>query len=242
MSNSVFIWGSCVSRDIIRVTQRFDLAGYVGRQSLVSAMNPGFKDPGPTGLKHTFQDRSLRGDIRSNGPRVLSEKAANADAIIIDLATERRGVYPVKNGFLTRTVELEKSKLLPKYKPGEVIEFGTPLHQELFTKSVEKLREHLTAIRMENRVGIVNHPFAAETSEGRHIIPNLGKTAEEWNELFPAYHEILSSAGFTVFSAPPAELSISSEDHSWGRGLDHYLDETYYFWADQIDDFISRLD
>lgn len=241
MAKSTFIWGSCVTRDIIRVTNRFELAGYVGRQSLVSGMNPGVKDPGPTGLSSGFQDRSLRGDIRSNGKQVITDKAVDADAFIVDLATERRGVYPVRDGFLSRTQELQKSGLLPKYDHGAVIEFGSEQHQELFATAAQELKSHLSALGIANRVGVINHPFAGEDEIGLPAPPSIGMSAQEWNRLFPAYYKILSDVGFTVFNPPPPRLVVTTEDHAWGEAVDHYIDETYFFWADQIEDFIAGL-
>lgn len=230
-----------MARDIVRITEKFAISGYVGRQTLVSGMNPGFKDPGPTGLKSGFQDRSLRGDIRSNGPRVISEKIKGADAFILDLATERRGVYPVRDGYLSRTIELEQSGLRPKFNPGEVIEFGTDHHLELFTDAVQTLKAHLIEHGMENRVGVINHPFAAEDDIGLPTPPSIGKNAKEWNKLFPNYYKILTEVGFTVFDPPPPRLIHSTEDHAWGDAVDHYIDETYFFWADQIEKFIKDL-
>lgn len=239
MANTVFIWGSCVTRDVLRVTGKFELSGYAGRQTLISGMNPGLKDPGPTGLKYNFQDRSLRGDIRSNGRRRIREKASTTDAFIIDLATERRGVYPVRNGYLSRTAELAKSGILPKYKPGKPIEFGTNQHRHLFQSAVETLRADLTEVGLESRVCVINHPFAAETDAGYKLRPSLGRLAPEWNELFPQYHTILADAGFKILDPPPSELIVASEEHAWGRTVDHYIDENYYFWANQIEEFIG---
>lgn len=241
MSKSVFIWGSCVSRDILRVTGKFELTGYVGRQSLVSGMNPGLKDPGPTRLEHAFQDRSLRGDFRSNGRQRIAEKVPNTDAFIIDLATERRGVYPAREGYLSRTAELAKSRLLPQYRTGRAIEFGTLRHRKLFTAAAHTLYSELEKYGMEQRVAVINHPFSSETLNGHQLGPSLGKSSEEWNKLFPIYYEILSDLGFTIFDPPPSELIKTADDHAWGRTVDHYLDETYYFWADQIDNFIDSL-
>ncbi|MGP5573614.1 DUF6270 domain-containing protein [Corynebacterium casei] len=241
MANSVFIWGSCVARDVLRVTGKFELSGYVGRQSLISGMNPGLKDPGPSGLKHNFQDRSLRGDIRSNGRSKIRQYTDATDAFIIDLATERRGVYPVENGYFSRTAELAKSRMLPKYKHGKVIEFGTRQHVQLFRSAVEALKSELTGVGLESRVCVINHPFSSETDAGYKFRPSLGKLASEWNKLFPMYHGILADAGFKVFDPPPSELVMASENHAWGRTIDHYIDETYYFWASQIEEFINEL-
>lgn len=93
MSLNVFVWGSCVSRDIPRVTGEFGVSHYVGRQSLVSGFNrPVPIDfPFPNDLSSRFKIRSLTNDLGSRGPALLRKYATQSDLVLFDLATERRG-------------------------------------------------------------------------------------------------------------------------------------------------------
>lgn len=66
---------------------------------------------------------------------------------------------------------------------------------------------------------------------------NLGLTAGEWNQLFPYYVNVFSENGFAVTPHPPDELILSTKKHLWKLEQDHYVDETYWFWARQVSEF-----
>lgn len=115
MEFNTFIWGSCVSRDIPRVTGAFDVSHYVGRQSIISGFNEptGITPPFPNDLSSRFKTRSLSNDLRSMGPSLLEKYADSTDLVLFDLATERRGIFQIgERKFISNTVELKQSGLL----------------------------------------------------------------------------------------------------------------------------------
>ena len=241
MKRNLFLWGSCVARDVVRVTEQFDLEYYVGRQSIISGFSHGIPDPGPTNLKSNFQDRALRQDFTSNGRKRLTNGLPNADAVILDLATERRGVYQVgEDRFLTNTIELKQSGLLDRFKDHELLEFGSDIHRRLFEKAARSLCNEIDRSGKLEVTAVINAPFTDVAKEGGIIRPNLGKTASEWNELFPEYHAIFRELGITVFDEPPRDLILSTSEHAWGLDIDHYIDETYFFWANQIESLVEK--
>lgn len=242
MTFNAFIWGSCVSRDIPRITGQFDVSYYVGRQSLVSGFNKssGIRPPFPNDFKSRFKKRSLSSDLLSSGPSLLREHARETDLVLLDLATERRGVFPVdNNAFVSNTVELKQSGLreLLGLDDSLLIPFGSELHLSLFTEATQQLSLELRQLGLLHRTLAINAPFAGRTQEGRRLSPNLGRTADEWNAIFPHYFNILSEYGIAITPLPPKDLVLSTKDHLWKQGQDHYIDETYEFWAKQIVDF-----
>lgn len=244
MEFNTFIWGSCVSRDIPRVTGAFGVSHYVGRQSIISGFNEptGIKPPFPNDLSSRFKTRSLSNDLRSMGPSLLKKYADSTDLVLFDLATERRGVFQIaERKFISNTVELKQSGLHDSLKldDSKFIPFGSDLHLSLFKEAAEKLSKTLDALGLLRKGLVINAPFAARTKEGKRLSPNLGRSADEWNKLFPDYFKILSSNGIAVTPPPQRELILSTKDHQWKQGQDHYIDDTYYFWAEQISKFAS---
>lgn len=244
MEFNTFIWGSCVSRDIPRVTGAFDVSHYVGRQSIISGFNEptGITPPFPNDLSSRFKTRSLSNDLRSMGPSLLERYADSTDLVLFDLATERRGIFQIgERKFISNTVELKQSGLLDflKLDDSKLIPFGSDLHLSLFAEATKKLSKSLDALGLLRKALVINAPFAARTKEGKRLSPNLGRSASEWNKLFPVYFEILSSNGLAVTTPPQRELILSTKDHLWKQGQDHYIDETYFFWAEQISKFAA---
>lgn len=90
---------------------RYALVHYAARQSWVSAASPPLAKPENIQLG-PFSTRSLIGDFTSNVPMLLRELGKKSDVILIDIATDRHGVYPVGNSFISNTSELKRSNLL----------------------------------------------------------------------------------------------------------------------------------
>ena len=157
----------------------------------------------------------------------------------MDLATERRGVFELGNGrYVSNTIELKQSQLLEKMaNSAAFIEFGTSRHLELFEEALSKLSSLLEEHELKQRALVINAPFASRTREGKRLSPNVGKRAEEWNRLFPDYFRLISSYGIATTPAPPRDLVVSTRDHLWKQAQDHYVDETYFYWGEQIAKF-----
>lgn len=86
---NVAIYGSCVSRDVLRVHPVAPVAAYAARSSWVSALTPPVAEPdADIGLASDFQARMVRDDFASTAPAALDA----GDALLLDLTDERFGV------------------------------------------------------------------------------------------------------------------------------------------------------
>lgn len=239
MRSQVFIYGSCVARDILRVVPgRFGLVHYAARQSWISAASKSLEPPRQIDLS-PFSARSLRGDFSSNLPYLIRKKAKVSDVILVDLASDRHGVYPVKDSYLSNTGELKRSRALSAMEHGDLIEFGSREHKLLFKQSVSKLKRVMVKAGVFDRVLIINIRFAGQSDNGERVPLARGKTSAEVNSDYEYYYRVLERYGFTLTEVPPAELQIAASQHKWGLQQDHFIDPLYYWWADRIDDFVS---
>ncbi|GAB3595883.1 hypothetical protein CFAEC_05160 [Corynebacterium faecale] len=241
MPTNLFIYGSCVSRDIVRVTQnRFRVSQYVARQTFASSFAPPLPMPEDLpGLDHNFDKRSVMGDISSNLGSAVRRWAPDSDAIIIDIATEHWGVVPIEGTtYLTHSSELKKSGYLNTIRHGTRIEMGTPRHFRLFEIGARKLQRQLSKLGIIESTLVLKTPFATHTTLGKEVPLSKGRKASEWEDIQAPYYELLNSLGFAVTPSPPSELVLSSDSHRWGPALYHFVDDLYFWWADHIDEFV----
>ena len=228
------IFGSCVSRDIVRITEpRFAVTRYIARQSWVSASTAPLADPGPTDLTSPFQQRSLAGDFTSNAFDLIAEAAPESDLILLDIDCELRGVFPLDSGYVSYTPELSRSGALESRNPGPLLRFGTAEHLELFTIAARKLRDVLSTAGALDRTVVVRFPFTDESTTGEEVPLLAGKSGAEWNAAYAPYYELIEDMGFIV-STLPTQLGIATPDHQWGIQQEHYIDDAYRWWADDV--------
>lgn len=228
------IYGSCVSRDIVRITEpRFSVTRYIARQSWVSAFTGPLADPGPTALTSAFQQRSLVGDFTSNAPQLIAEAAPQSDLVLLDIDCELRGVFPLDGGYVSYTPELTRSGALEAREPGPLLRLGTPQHLELFADATLKLRDVLTRAGALDRTVVLQFPFTDESTTGEAVPLLAGRTGAEWNTAYEPYYELIREAGFAM-STLPAALGISTPAHQWGIQQEHYIDDAYQWWAEDL--------
>lgn len=241
MRNQLFIYGSCVSRDIVRVTSgRFGVVHYVARQSWISAAGSSLPYPRNVELSN-FSARSLRGDFASNLNYLLRKDGPRSDVIVMDLASDRHGVYPVDGGYVSNTGELKRSGVLKSLDHGELIEFGSREHRRLFRSAAGKIKRVLESRGLFGRVLVLYVPFAGVAREvGAEVPLARGLTAPEVNREYRYYYKVLESLGFTLTPEPPASMVVTTNEHKWGIAQDHYVDELYLWWAGRIDEFAAE--
>ncbi|WP_022867257.1 DUF6270 domain-containing protein [Schaalia vaccimaxillae] len=243
MRRKIFIYGSCVARDIVRVTRRFEVSQYVARQTITSGFSPPLAiDADLSSVGSNFSRKALQGDLASNVGQTLRRYAVESDAIIIDIATEHWGVTRLEgDAYLTLSTELAKSGLLARVSHSPAIVIGSDRHFGLFKRGAATLKRQLDALDASRKTLVLCAPFARETTDGEPVPPSKNKTAAELNSLMVPYVEELQRLGFQLGKTPPKELVVSTKDHQWGPALYHYVDEMYEWWADEIDQFIDTL-
>lgn len=237
----MFVYGSCVARDIIRVAEgHYGLSCYVARQSWISAASKSLEPPKKIDLS-PFSARSLRGDFASNAPYLIRRFSVNSDVFVVDIASERHGVYKIGGSFLTNSGELRRSQLLRDIRYDKFVPFGSKEHRGLFRYSVAKMKRVLVRAGVFERVLVLDAPFAGSSDDGSKVPLARGLTAPEINAKYKYYYTTLRDYGFEVLKAPPQHLQLAASEHKWGLQQDHYIDELYFWWAERIDEFADGL-
>ncbi|MEX3611026.1 DUF6270 domain-containing protein [Rothia sp. LK2588] len=226
MKKSIFIYGSCVSRDVIRVNNDlFDLIDYYARSSWISASSDRIRFPADKSrLESNFQNRMLQRDFMSMAFSALRDKVA--DFYLLDLVDERFGVFPTANSYITQINELNRSGLLKHITHDALVEFGSDVHFELFRKSALENLDLLT----RSNLYVIQHRWA-DTSLERNDVPlQLGRTSQEWQDLYERYFNLLRNLNINIISVPDY-LCISTINHKWGLAPFHYIDDFYTYVA-----------
>lgn len=154
MKTKLFIYGSCVGRDIVRLLPgKYTLLHYAARQSWISAASLPLAKPDPVDLG-PFSKRSLVGDFTSNVPMLLRGISRKSDVILIDIATDRHGVYRVGSSYISNTGELKRSNLLARPRAEALINEKTSKRCGIFDIFVRLFR------RVQETVGKVTNPKA----------------------------------------------------------------------------------
>lgn len=240
MRKQLLIYGSCVARDIVRIIPgRFGLVHYAARQSWISAASRPLKRPTNIDLG-SFSTRSIVGDFLSNIPGTIRKFGGEADVILIDIASDRHGVYPVGDSFISNTGELRRANLLQTVKHGPLVEFGTREHQRLFKLAVAKMKRTMVAAGVFDKALVIKIQFAGKSNDGTPMPLARGMTSDEVNSKYEYYYQVFEDLGFHVTPTPPKDLQVANTEHKWGLQQDHFIDSLYYWWADEIDQFIAE--
>lgn len=223
---SVTIYGSCVSRDTLRISgEGFKLDSYFARSSWISAAGPPVRKPSVAPrLKSAFQERMLYQDFDSTILAALAR--SSSDLILLDLIDERSGVLPVvSGGFVTRLAEQKRSGWLDHTPHSRVLEFGTDSHFEKFSQAASKVAEALDS----KTILMLQPRFASHAIDNTPFPLSLGFESEKWDEMYERYYDFVRQLGFAV-ALSPEDLCVTTSSHTWGAAQYHFIDD-FYHWA-----------
>lgn len=231
-SLDVFVYGSCVSRDLIEIVgPEVTCADYVARQSWISAAAPTGAAGVEIGLDSTFQRRMLDGDLTGDALEKLRQGAEGAGAIVLDIVDDRFGVYPCGAGFLTPTAEFHAAGLRNVLELGEHIAFGTSEHLELWTAAARTIWSTLG--ENTHKAFLLGANFTARSVDGAEVPQALGRDADEWNRLYRPYYERAQYIGFQTLMLPDV-LAVTTPHHKWNAAPFHYVEYSYGWWYESI--------
>lgn len=235
----VLIVGSCVSRDTFEFLNPdvFTLAGYVARQSLISAFGrAGEPHFDVSVLPSAFQRRMLEGDARSSLPGLVGELADGVDLVLWDLVDERLGILDhVNGGTSTDSVELRHAQSLGQATAGPTgPAFGSPEHLARFTAALAPWRALLAHHDLLSRTLLLAPPWAEKTDEGEATPSSFGLEAAQANELTEAYLRAASRELAIPVLGQGLDHVVSRAGHQWGVAPFHYDDATYLTLAGEI--------
>jgi hypothetical protein len=226
------IWGSCVARDVLRVVPRpFTLNDYIARQCWLSAHSRSVPVPDLSTISSRFQVRALEGDFRSSAMGRIEHHAPATDLLLIDLASDRHGAVAVGDGYVSLTPEHRRAfgGMMPG---GKRIPFGSDKHFSAFRRAAAGIRDAIVSAGLWDQTFVLRFRFTDRTINGDPVPPERTTPAED-NARIEPYYDVLERLGYQ-FSVLPDELGASTHDHAWGAGSDHFVDEAYQWWADDV--------
>lgn len=231
------VYGSCVGRDIPRVvTGKFELTGYIARQTWISAFTNPVEAPDLPRPGSNFQARSVKGDFESNARSAFRRLAADTDVLVIDIASDRHGAAAYQGGYVSLTPDHRRTfgGIVPG---GQRIPFGSAKHRRLFATAVRRGVASLDKIGLLDRTVVLEAPFTDRTITGEPM-PGPRESADRINEAYVPYYDALRAAGLPTLRLPD-ELAVADLGHEWGPGQDHYAERAYHWWADRLTEWVT---
>lgn len=227
----IFLYGSCVSRDTFSFFgDDYELAGYVARQSMISAMNKPASLVRPRQeLASNFQMRQLRGDLDSTLLRQLAAASTGLDLLLVDLVDERLGVLRIIGGsFATYSSEFKQSRSLDSVKgKTKTLQFGSDEHFEAWRDAAAVFARFIDILGLRSRTLVLETPWASAAEDGTPVPDSFTMVAEEANAKYERYYAYLrEDLLLNTFRLPDSDV-YSTEDHQWGMSPYHYVERAY---------------
>ncbi|MEV7618608.1 DUF6270 domain-containing protein [Microbacterium sp. NPDC089321] len=236
MMQRVFIYGSCVTRDGVELWPDYgmELAGYVARQSLISATAPSrSKDFDTSTISSPFQRRMAEGDIRGNAVAKLTSNSDDLDLIIWDLTDERLGVYRVPSGgYVSRVVDYTTGIYRGQAALNTPIRIGTAEHRTLWEQALVEFLASLESSGTRDRLILNAIPWALRDEEGAST-KTAANDPEAFNAVLAEYSAIAERHGVRV-ARPDVRRILSAREHQWGAAPFHYTQDSYRASLDAI--------
>ncbi len=230
-----FIYGSCVTRDAFNLSGMPEVADYVARSPLLSAMGEkpdmGDVDGSPQQLSSAFQRRMVERDLNKSLPTLLEETPHHL--MIVDLIDERLAVHVDDTGAYTRSNEAKEAGL---HKDSGT-EF-TPLSHgfmPLWDDAVAKFAELVQPERV-----ILNKIYWAETdNHGERLEPQYPVRAH--NEALRAMYAAFEARIPCHVISYPVEILVADREHRWNLTPFHYVSGVYQHFRDELVRLVSDL-
>ncbi|MBM7466755.1 DUF6270 domain-containing protein [Microbacterium esteraromaticum] len=232
----VFIYGSCVTRDGVELWPDYglELAGYVARQSLISAVAPSRPNDFDTStISSPFQRRMAEGDIRGNVVAKLTSNPDDIDLILWDLTDERLGVYRVPSGgYVSRVVDYTTGIYKGRPALDTPIRIGTNEHRTLWEQALVEFLASLENSRVRDRLVLNAMPWALHDEEGAST-RTTANDPEAFNAVLAEYSAIAERHGVRI-ARPDVQRIRGAREHQWGAAPFHYTQDSYRASLDAI--------
>lgn len=237
MTRGIFIYGSCVSRDIFgdRIPNDLNIVRYVARQSIISAGNElpvsllGIKE-----ASSSFVERCIERDCRGSLYNELKEEFRAEDFLLMDLVDERHGVYKFsETQYATRSIDklnIMGGRWIPD--EAEYVPFGSDEHFELFKISFKQFVDFFKSRYGLERLILLKHKWASAAGDGKAPEPKpmgFNSADSAWAE-YQRYYDFVESLVPNSVLNVPESLCIADRDHKWGLAPFHYC-AAFYEWA-----------
>ncbi|MCL2788516.1 MAG: DUF6270 domain-containing protein [Micrococcales bacterium] len=252
----LFIFGSCVSRDIFRVCQEerpearkeFSVSAYLARHTLASAASrPISLAMEDINLSSAFRRRMVHNDFNKTFPAVLADNPA--EYIVWDLIDERLPVLRSAKGLVRRYVT--HSEYMVNAGLEESMSWKTVSDDDaarLFKRALPRFLRQLEPYLGRGRVVLHEAWWATQRRDAdgtlRDLTASLASAAAARNAQLARYYEWIHERVGGQLRVVSTSDNAAPADHQWGFSLyhygDHYYDEIYsQLLAIRADDGLS---
>jgi hypothetical protein len=225
-----FIYGSCVTRDGVDLWPDYglEMAGYVARQSLISATAPARPGDFRTdSIASPFQKRMADGDIRGNVIAKLASDTSAYDVILWDITDERLGVYRVPSGgYVSRVVDYTTGIYQGSAPLQTPIKIGSEAHRSLWLASLDRFIAQLDEAGVTDRLVLNALPWATHDETGQPVT-TASADADAFNAVLSEYAKEVENRGIRVAHTDAAR-AVQATTHQWGPAPFHYARDTYH--------------
>lgn len=228
----IFIYGSCTTRDSVDSWgDDLSLAGYVARQSLLSATAGGnTRGFDVQAISSTFQKRMIKNDLNGNAIQKMIEALDSGAIVVWDLTDERNGFVELSDGRICSAVAIAHKELKQTARVVKHTKFIDPTFLIEWKRAALDLSETLGS--RKSRV-IVNHTPWAEKFDTGEFVSDSEVATPVFNVMLKEMTTHLESLGFPIAKLSDDEVRATRQ-HKWGPAPFHYSDETYRIMVKRI--------
>ncbi|MGL6149763.1 MAG: DUF6270 domain-containing protein [Aeromonas sobria] len=243
---SVSIFGSCDSRDVIRVydeinsdAENVNIQSYIARNSISAAMSkPIDIEEHDLLFDSQFIKKSVSLDLSKQAFKEILLSLKNSDDILLlDFMDERFDLLCVEDSHVTLSWDYRKTQHYNKSKHLPAIAFDAAEKKEMTLDCLKKLIFECAKKISINNIFILNLPMATHFiehekelffDEGKYQISRYNNFVRD---VFSVIQETID--GINVIS-PPSWMVYGDKDHLWGAHPYHYNKLLYLYVASEI--------
>lgn|GEM_PF-1700511 len=242
----IFVYGSCVSRDIMNLpSTKLSLVAYSARSSLGSAFH---SSPIPSHdinlqrIKSKFQRRMVKADIEK---RIKNDVLRDQyDILLVDFIDERFDLLQHRDGGVcTRSRELISSGIDVQSLFVKTISSGSDQHFDLWCQGWESFLSTLKSIGQErkilvNKVWWSDRTSDGETGVGSYTTDKITRANEYLDRLYSHAADTLKAKQIMAFER---KVFVADVGHTWGLSPFHYTADYYRDALSKIERFSNDL-
>jgi|GEM_PF-2268197 len=219
----VFVYGSCVSRDLMPYLARhgYELVDYCARQSLLSAMSGAVPVEVPAErFASKFQLRSMRSDFAGDLLDRVQASRDGFDLLLWDLTDERSGVLRFGDAYATDNWELHATGAIDDLAPDARLPLDDDEHFAAWRSAADRFLGRLRELGVADRVVLLAPDFAERDTAGEPFEARVA--AGDLRRSFARYLDhLVEGHGIPCVTATADEVATSLS-HQWGPAPFHY--------------------
>lgn len=251
-----YILGGCTSRDIFRMAHISDdiICRYVARSSLISLMSSPLiaNEALYTRIKNNliccdFEKKSILGDFQKNLFQFNGLSNDYNYVFVIDLAEERTGVLKIGDCFITNSIHLRNSGIIPSLNVDKFIQASSEEWKTLWKCALDGFVHIIPQVLLKRC--IIHKVYMADSFIDKNGLKQKFDDEEErifidWFNEFSdwLYHQIsLKLPQAHIIEVAP-ENRIADANHSWGIHPGHFCEDYYLSAWKKIEECLELND